>query len=387
MTKEKKIFTILTAIVLASYASSESVLGDLSQYINLNSSFEDILTNAQDNALGQLGGTLNEAAGDVIGVCYNYKPAPLKDIKISIDMCGMMDKLNIDDPCGAAPDLSSFGFEKSQTKSMDFKSFCENTMGSKKTYKLNDLVSNADFNKNLFNAPEAKQAATGVDAGVVAPSYTLADARKNQVLIDAITSNDVDTVNYYNSTLEVSDNKNPSKIDISKANVAYETPEDFYKSAQSQVEAFKKLKEQLDIKKFSENILNAYKRVNSETTNPQERIKQKQAIKGKLLDQQYMDLVNRYVRIKTKQRTMLEYRQTIAMPTKEYVEQFQDAMKPKVINAIEFQKAQLSNIISEVEAEGDVYRHKAIAAERKAFMATDEIDEAKTIAQIDKLIQ
>ncbi len=346
--------------------------GDIAQYIGLDGGdIEDYASNVEEEVSENLG-----VLGDLGGMCYSYDPPSLGTLHISANLCSLVGNVNLQSPCDSAPNIP--GFKKiDRFKTLNLQRYCENVFGSHTVFDINVIVGDIDTNKNIFAVNS-----DGLDSTEY--YYTLDDARENLTMIEAIRNNNYEATYIYKSILNASE-KSPKDLDISKINVAYATKEAYHDSIDEQVESFATLHDELDLNKFKKNCLIQFRKINKATSDFEERKKQKESLKAKLLEE-YDKIAQKYGVYRRKQRMLLEHRDPVVNPTKEFISGYEPKNRAAIIYAVEKQKAHEAKIYTEVREEVAALNRKVALIVDKALYSTHEFDREKAFQEIQALI-
>lgn len=347
--------------------------GDIAKYIGLEGGdIEDYASQIEESASENLG-----VLGDLGGMCYVYDPPSLGSLHISANICSLVGNIDLKSPCASAPNIPGFKKIDRFKNNLDLKRYCENVFGNQVIFDIDKIVGEIDINKNIFAV-----SSDGSDS--VETYYTLDDARENLTMIEAIKNNNYEATYIYKSLLNASQ-KAPKNLDVSKINVAYTTKEDYKTSIDEQVESFSTLHDQLDLNKFKKNCLVQFRKINKATNDFEERKKQKESLKAKLLEE-YSKIADKYGIYKKKQRILLEHRDPVVNPTKEFISGYEPKHRAAIIYAVEKQKAHEAKIYSEVKEEVDTLKRKVALIVDKTLYATHEFDREKAFKEIQDLI-
>ncbi|CAA6799808.1 MAG: Unknown protein [uncultured Sulfurovum sp.] len=347
--------------------------GDIARYIGLEGGdIEDYASQIEETASENLG-----VLGDLGGMCYSYDPPSLGSLYISANICSLVGNVNLKSPCASAPSIPGFKKIDKFKNTLDLKRYCENVFGSQVVFDINKIVGEIDINKNIFAVSR-----DGYDS--VENYYTLDDARENLTMIEAIKNNNYEATYIYKSLLNASQ-KVPKNLDVSKMNVAYTTKEEYKTSIDEQVESFSTLHDQLDLNKFKKNCLLQFRKINKATKDIDERKKQKESLKSKLLEE-YREIADKYGIYKRKQRVLLEHRDPVVNPTKEFISGYEPKHRAAIIYAVEKQKTHISKIYTEVKEEVDTLNRKVALIVDKTLYSTHEFDREKAFKEIQDLI-
>ncbi|MCK9476217.1 MAG: hypothetical protein M0R46_09870 [Candidatus Muirbacterium halophilum] len=359
----------------------DDVLGFLGNYLTIGgvapSQYQEQL---QTLALNQLGSQYAPA----LDFCYVQTPTSNTGslTEVSLNACQALGKMDIPDPCSKLPDLSAFGFSK-RTNVIDVKKYCANTFGDYKKLDIGATTNNFDSNSHL------KMQETYNNE----KQYNYEEANKNTVFGTAVSENDYATVEVYKNILNSSTSQDPKAIRNDKINVAYSTVDDYEKSLNERVDMLSELRVAISSDRLKKHAIKEFTKVNQtypylsgsdqETTKREDR---KKAVSDSL-NNEYGKMVDRYVDFQIKQKLLLEYEPAVVNPTKEYVDKFRDGDRAKVVFAIEKQKAWKAQIIDKYKQEGERLKEQAQLIISKARTSTNEVNEKKVIADLDKLIK
>jgi len=365
----------------------KDVFGDVLSYFDIGGvEAGDFFHALQEEAVGNLAGQIGEGAGSVMDTCYVYSPSssPVYGSKININVCSVMNSLpNL---CDSAPDLGSYGYRKKNPK-WDLKNACKNIMGNKQTIKISDYIPNANMNIELFNMDTSNK--SSVIGGKIRYAFS---ETNNKHYIAALKDGDYETLTIYNNILNTSNATSPDDIDISKINVAYSTIDEYSKSVEERVDAFRTLEDQLNISRVKKLAYDTFIGINkkhpltenfsSQTSRENEKI----SAKSKILED-YEKLVDKFVKMNIKDRMLLEYRPGVLNPTKETVDNRPEEERARVVYVIEKQKAIQANIIRQERRKGDTLTKRAKREITRVMYATEELNEKATMKNIQALVK
>jgi hypothetical protein len=375
MKKSKKIIFILMIVGITSSqvnAAFTFTWGDVADYLGIGGGdIEDSASLVEETISDQLG-----VLGELGSMCYVYDPPSLGALHISANICSLMGNVNITSPCKSAPPLP--GFKKvDRFGNLDLKRYCENIFGTEIIFNIDKIVPEIDLNKNIF-AVSAKGSYS------IPTNYNLSEVRENLTMFEAVKNNNFEATYVYNALLN-SSKKKPKDLDVSQLNVAYTTKEDYSKSVNVQVENFSTMHDQLDLNKFKKNCLIQFRKINTLYSDFADRKKQKAALKGELLEE-YRKITEKYAIFKRNQRTLLEHRDPVVNPTKEFIDAYEPKHRASIIYTVEKQKTHRAKIYAEVEQEVAEMNRKVILIVDKTLYATHEFDRDKALKEIKKLI-
>jgi len=375
MKQSKKIIFILMIVGMSvTQVNADWTInwGDIKDYLGIGGGdIEDTSSSIEESASDKLG-----VLGELGGMCYVYDPPSLGSLNISVNMCSLMGNVDIASPCKSAPPIP--GFRKvDKFGNLDLKRYCENIFGPEIVFNIDNIVPKIDLNRNIFSV-----SSTGSYS--IPTNYNLSEVRENLTMLEAVTNNNFEAVYVYNSLLN-SSKKKPKDLDVSKLNVAYTTKEDYTESLTTQVENFSTIHDQLDLNKFKKNCLIQFRKINTLYSDFDDRKKEKEALKGKLLEE-YRKITEKYAIFKRNQRGLLEHRDPVVNPTKEFIEGYKPKNRASIIYTIEKQKAHKAKIYAEVEQEVDEMNRKVALIVDKTLYSTHEFDREKALEEIKKLI-
>lgn len=362
------------------------IFGDILEYFDIGGveagDFFDALQQETGNSLS---GVIGEGAGSAMDMCYVYNPStlPVYGSKINLNICGIMDKMpNL---CNSVPDLSAFGYRKKNPK-WDLKTACKNLVGTKQSVSIADYITNANTNIELFNMDTNNTSAA--IGGKIRYSFS---ETSNKHYLKALQDGDYETLTVFNNILNTSDETDPDKIDISKINVSYNTIDDYTKSVEERVDAFRTLEDQLNISRVKRLAYKTFIGINQkhplteDFASQTNRENEKLGAKSKMIED-YGELVDKYVKMNIKDRMLLEYRPGVLDPTKATVNNFQQEERARIVFVIEKQKAIQAKILRAEQRKGDVLKKRAEREITRAMYATEELNEAATMKNIQELI-
>lgn len=373
--KRFKIVLFSTLLLFSSLSAFEINIswGDVAKYLGIDGgSIEDYAAEVEEEMSSQLG-----VLGELGGMCYSYDPPSLGTLNISVNVCSLVEHINLKSPCESAPNIPGFKRIDRFKNRLDLKRYCDNVFGEHVVFDMDKIVGDIDINKNIFAI-----GSDGLDS--VENYYTLADARENLTMIEAIKHNNYEATYIYKSLLNASE-KTPKDIDVSKINVAYETKEEYRSSMDEQVESFATLRDQLDLNKFKKNCLVQFRKINRATKDFEERKKQKEALKSKLIEE-YHSITEKYGIYKRKQRVLLEHRDPVVNPTKSFINGYEPKDRAAIIYAVEKQKAHEAKIYASVREEVEALNRKVALIVDKTLYSTHEFDREKAFKEIQELI-
>jgi len=287
--------------------------------------------------------------------------------------------------CDSAPDLSSFGYRKKNPK-WDLKNACKNLVGTKQSVNIADYIPQINTNIELFNM-DTNNTSSEIGGKI---RYSFSETN-NKHYLQALNDGDYETLTVFNNILNTSESTNPDDIDISKINVSYETIDDYTKSVEDRVDAFRTLEDQLNISRVKKIAYDTFIGINKkhplteDFASQTNRENEKLGAKSKMLED-YEKLVDKYVKMNIKDRMLLEYKPGVLDPTKATVERWQEEERARVIYVIEKQKAIQSKIIREEKRRGDVLIKRAEREITRVMYATEELNEKATMKNIQALI-
>ena len=362
------------------------LFGDILSYFNIGGvEAGDFFDALQEEVGNNIAGVIGEGAGSAMDMCYVYNPStlPVYGSKIDLNICGIMDSMpNL---CDSAPDLSSFGYRKKNPK-WDLKNACKNLVGTKQSVNIADYIPQINTNIELFNM-NTNNTSSEIGGKI---RYSFSETN-NKHYLQALNDGDYETLTVFNNILNTSESTNPDDIDISKINVSYETIDDYTKSVEDRVDAFRTLEDQLNISRVKKIAYDTFIGINKkhplteDFASQTNRENEKLGAKSKMLED-YEKLVDKYVKMNIKDRMLLEYKPGVLDPTKATVERWQEEERARVIYVIEKQKAIQSKIIREEKRRGDVLIKRAEREITRVMYATEELNEKATMKNIQALI-
>jgi len=383
----KTLQAYLLLILLSSFSShAGTLLGDDTFYTH--NPYEIYLYD--DKILNEIKSTLGPFYG-IVDMCYTFTPPTINNYISDINLCDSLPVINID-PCKSLPNLSVFGFTKRTMfgrKHFNTKDYCNKFINSKKVkLKMTDAMKNVNLSLNLFDKDD-----TNLIKSSDIPSASI---KEHKALAKIVKNND-----YMSNFIVTAIFNNSKKIDLDEfdlnnINTEYETQKDFEKSVKSLKENFLMIKDELDVGALREKAKAAFFEVNKDfpldskvdnngkVISEYKRNKQKESVKGELL-KNYQKLLDRYYRVLTKKELFLKYRPSVAMPTKEYLKNYDSEARLRKIYEIELQKFQKATILEEVTEKVTAMKNKAIRAINIELSLSREFNLKKSLADIKEL--
>lgn len=377
------ILSIVSTTVVVKANLFSDVLGFLGQYIDINGiTPQEYQEQFQTQALNSLGAKFAPA----LEVCYVHSPAPANGsaMEVTFNACDALQNINTPNPCDSLPDLSMLGFSK---KNIDFdlSSYCDTLTKKYQKINIEQSTGAVDFNNLLKDADNAEKQV---------PS-TFANANKNSAFGTAVKDNDYQSAKTYETIMLQSGITDPSKIDTSNINVAYKTPQEYEKSIKDRLTMLTVLRSELDLNRLKSHAKAQFIKANNKfplnqasgsgaVSQSQARETQKESV-ANILKGEYEKLTDKWIEMKTQQELLLTYEPAVLNPTKEYVNQFRDEDRAKVVYAIEKQKAWKANIMDKYNIEGETMKKKANIVIDRARVSTNEINENYELSKLNEL--
>lgn len=352
------------------------------------------LSNVYKSLAGQLGGSVNLIGGDILGMCYVYKPAPATSIDSSLNICDLLGSATTD-PCQLAPELSDFGYYKKSNTSTQFtelKDYCNSIFGknSSSTTTQERTTTLTEINTNDYIVTETQN------------TTDIAEATKNTTKIESspldikkATGNNIITDVIYNNKPESFDllkkiyKNNPNalnNIDTTQINVEYKTNEEFEESIDELKSTYYNLYTQLNKDEIYKLALQQFERVNANTSDATERATQKESLKASMIED-YKKILAKWEKLEYEKRyLMLDKKDFIAYPTQDIVKRYDAVNRLYVVSLIEKQKTKIAELRADIKKESLNMLNEVEIYIDNARTRTQEFDRAKALQEIEALI-
>ncbi len=329
----------------------------------------NIISSVSSILLNQTGGAFNGVSGSVLSYCYDYKPTPIKSFDFSLNPCAYFKDEYSLNPCDLAPDLSSVGYTKKKandiTLNPDLKKYCDSFWGndeveSKTTQQvLKDINTNKNVKKSISNSYNDKET-TSTKYSDTSLAFKKAQEEENKFAYNTIASNDYKAFKVMKDSIDTSESEK-TNVDFTKIDIAYDTLDDYEDSIKELATTYTTNLTSINLTKLKREAYNQFLKVNTETSDTAEQIKQKEAIKGEILDQ-FNKLVDLQIIAEIDKAEYLEIdtSEMVVHPTKDVLRNYDTKDKYNVIYQAEKQKKQLADIKSRINAKYSDLKEKAI---------------------------
>lgn len=381
---KRLVVTVIFPIALFSLDIS-SYVGNLQDLLKNNT--HDIMENGKLNAMESLsdyilnksGAGVNIIGGDMLQVCYNYKPKPIRNFDFSFNICKMIGSDNLD-PCSLAPNLESLGYYK-KTRKVDLSDFCTSIFGEKPQFQIsvNDnikKVNTTKYGSSQEDKDGKKIESPNKDISKTSLGLKNAEDNNNAIVKKAITNNDYRTFEILKEVVETSSEDQTKNVDFSQINVEYETYEDYSKSLESQADIYSSFNERLNIDRYKQSVLSQLRLVKED--DKASISTQKEAIIQKALED-YREILRKYEEIEIKRSRVLDINiddsDRIVYPTQEVVSRYNKEARARVVYRIEKQKKAEATVIANVRKK--VLRLESLCELelKKTLIHSEEFDE------------
>ena len=335
---------------IGTYATSSS-----SSFSNGFSSIKDTFSNKAMSSvtsviLNKSGGALNSSVGGVLSYCYDYKPSPVKNFDFSFDPCNLFGNSSLS-PCDSAPNLEKLGYYKKSDVSQlsfDFNRYCNKLINSNETTTqvVKSVNTSKTIDKTIVNNNDKVENKISDSAIGLEKGLSNIDVKK------AIETNNYKTYTVMKDVVKRADD-NVDEIDFTNINVEYKTLEEYEESVESLANDYTQSKNNINLDKLKRESYEQFVRVNADTSDENEREKQKEALKSKILED-YKNLLDKFEKYEIDKTTWLltNENKQVVYPTANVVKGAATTEeKINMIYYIEKQKKEKANMITIVKSQ------------------------------------
>jgi len=364
---------------------------------------KDLINSGKQGATNTFIGMLNsnlDGAGNLMDVCYVYKPKPIKNFDFSFNICNSLP--NINNFCDLAPSLSKYGYEKkssSNTDALDIKSYCNDIFGTgiEKSISITEMIKNVDYSKEIYSdlKEETIKKPSEISDKIFSENSPLnyknaweqKDKNKETAgIYNAIIKNDYESIRAYKMVLKRADKDTITKdSNFKNINVPYNTVADYDKSVTKLRDNRKKLLESLSIVELSKKAETAFNTINAGTEDRQERATQKEAQLVKFYDE-YVEMLEKWANMETNIQLMTNYKEEIVYPTKELVNRYKQRDRAKVVYRIEEQKTKKVQVLNNIDRGVQELKDKVHISLQNEMLRSMEFDRQTALQEIEALL-
>lgn len=387
-------------------ASSSDVKNVLQNVANSNSNG---LLSSFKNDLFSLGGQslqsiLNLTSGVMptgfVDMCYQYSPVPISPLKFNLNICSIFNNVS-SNPCSLAPDLSALGYKKINTDvSSDYvsslKNYCNNIFGTNQIQKQtlkNVVLNSSSFDNGIVMLPKTTEIQSTNDQKVseILKGISSGSDLRSKSAATALNSTNYESAQFYKKAIAKTVLSGNNNLDIGSLeqvlpNVKYQSIQEYKQDTKSFSSQLAIALQEIDFRPKLESAEAEMTKVEDDTTDRAEALKQKQAIAAQFLKEYKSVLDKNKPFLMNVWNDLRKRKYKIANPTKSFINSLPNDQRAANVYKIEVQQEDDAMFQAKIDDDFRIRLYNAKKMLEELIIVTAKFDEAAAINRINALL-